>query len=221
MKMVIDSGASTNVVDKGLWSELKRQKIACESKKCDKKLYAYGSKEPLKVLGTFLASTNVAENEVQAEFVVIDGEGEALLGRETALQLGVFKLGVPVYTLQSKEAIMSDCKQVFDGAGKLKDYQVKLHVNPNATPVAQPVRRTPFSLRDKVKRKVEEPVSMDIIEPVNGLTPWVSPAVVVPKQNDEIRLCVDMRRANEATIREHYPVPTVDEVLESLKQSSV
>ena len=62
---------------------------------------------------------------------------------------------------------------------------------------------------------------MDIIEPVNGLTPWVSPAVVVPKQNDEIRLCVDMRRANEATIREHYPVPTVDEVLESLKQSSV
>ena len=221
MKMVIDSGASTNVVDKGLWSELKRQKIACESKKCDKKLYAYGSKEPLKVLGTFLASTNVAENEVQAEFVVIDGEGEALLGRETALQLGVFKLGVPVYTLQSKEAIMSDCKQVFDGAGKLKDYQVKLHVNPNATPVAQPVRRTPFSLRDKVKRKVEEPVSMDIIEPVNGLTPWVSPVVVLPKQSDEIRLCVDMRRANEATIREHYPVPTVDEVLQSLKQSSV
>ena len=102
MKMVIDSGASTNVVDKGLWSELKRQKIACESKKCVKKLYAYGSKEPLKVLGTFLASTNVAENEVQAEFVVIDGEGEALLGRETALQLGVFKLGVPVCQIANK-----------------------------------------------------------------------------------------------------------------------
>ena len=81
--MVIDSGASTNVVDKGLWSELKQQKIACVSKKRDKRLYAYGSKEPLKVLGTFSVSTKVAENEVQAEFVVIDGEGEALLGRET------------------------------------------------------------------------------------------------------------------------------------------
>ena len=83
MKMVIDSGASSNVVDKGLWSELKQQKMACVSKKCDKRLYAYGSKELLKVLGTFLVSTKVAENEVQAEFVVIDGEGEALLGRET------------------------------------------------------------------------------------------------------------------------------------------
>ena len=62
---------------------------------------------------------------------------------------------------------------------------------------------------------------MDIIEPVNGLTLWVSPVVVVPKQNDEIQLCVDMHRANEAIIREGYPIPTVDEVLQSLKQSTV
>ena len=47
VKMVIDSGASTNVVDKGLWSELKRQKTDCVSKKCDKRLYAYGNKEAL------------------------------------------------------------------------------------------------------------------------------------------------------------------------------
>ena len=37
VKMVIDSGASTNIVDKGLWSDLKQQKIVCVSKKCDKK----------------------------------------------------------------------------------------------------------------------------------------------------------------------------------------
>ena len=59
-----------------------QQKIASVSKKCDKRLYVYGSKEPLKVLGTFSASMIVAENEVQAEFHVTDGEGEALLKRE-------------------------------------------------------------------------------------------------------------------------------------------
>ena len=42
----------------------KAAEIACVSKKCDKRLYAYGSKEPLKVLGTFSASTKVAESEV-------------------------------------------------------------------------------------------------------------------------------------------------------------
>ena len=166
----------------------KAAEIACVSKKCDKRLYAYGSKEPLKVLGTFSASTKVAESEVQAEFVVIDGEGEVLLGRETV----EVRCSSLYTTVQRIEMIMSDYKEVFDGVGKLKDYQVKLHVNPNVPLVAQPVRRTLFSLRDKAKKKVKELVSMDIIEPVNGLTPWVSPVVVVPKQNDEIQLSVDM-----------------------------
>ena len=89
---------------------------------------------------------------------------------------------------------------VFDGERKLKGYQVKLRVNPNVPTVAQPVRRTPFSLRDKVKKKVEELVSKDIIEPVNEPTLWVSTVGLVSKQNDEIRLFVDMRRANEAII---------------------
>ena len=53
-------------------------------------------------MGTFSASTKVAENEVQAEFVVIDGEGKALPGRETALQPGVLKLGIPLYALQAQ-----------------------------------------------------------------------------------------------------------------------
>ena len=45
--------------------------------------------------------------------------------------------------------------------------------------------------------------------------------MVVPKQNDEIRLCVDMRWANEAIIRERYQRPSVDEVLRNLNQSTV
>ena len=221
VEMLIDSGASTNVIDKNLWSKLKQDKIKCVSRKSDKKLYAYGSKQPLNVLGTFSALVRVERKEIEAEFVVINGEGAALLGRETAIQLGVLKLGTRICTVTSSETIMSDYKEIFEGVGKLKDYQVKLHVNPDVPPVAQPVRRTPFSLRDKVKEKIEELVAMDIIEPVEGLTPWVSPVVVVPKQNDEIRLCVDMRRANEAIIRERYPIPTVDEVLQSLNQSTV
>ena len=59
----------------------------------------------------------------------------------------------PPTILQSKEVTMSDYKKVFDGVGKFKDYQVKLHVNPNVPPVAQPVRCTPFSLHDKVKKR--------------------------------------------------------------------
>ena len=47
-------------------------------------------------------------------------------------------------------------KKVFDGVGKPKEYQVKLHVNPNVPPVAQLIRHTLFSLCDNAKKKVEE-----------------------------------------------------------------
>ena len=48
----------------------------------------------------------------------------------------------------------------------------------------------------------------------------MSPVVIVPKKND-IRLCVDMRQANEAVIRERHPIPAVDELLQDLNQSTV
>ena len=70
-------------------------------------------------------------------------------------------------------------------------------MDPKVPAVAQPVRHTPFSVREKVKEKIEELIAMDIIEPVEGVSPGVSPVVVVPKLNNEIRLCLDFRRANE------------------------
>ena len=45
--------------------------------------------------------------------------------------------------------------------------------------------------------------------------------VGVPKSGGDIRLCIDMRRANEAILRERHPIPTVDEILQSLKGSKV
>ena len=60
------------------------------------------------------------------------------------------------------------------------------------------------------------------IEKVSGPTTWVSPAVFAPKPGkDDVRICVDMRCANEAIQREKRPIPTVDEVLEELNGSTV
>lgn len=92
---------------------------------------------------------------------------------------------------------------VFAGVGKLKNYQLKLHVDKTVQPIAQPVRRLPFGLREKVEKKLDELLEKEIIEEVsNTPTTWLSPLVVVPKPDGDIRICVDMRRANEAIVRE-------------------
>ncbi|PFX16885.1 Uncharacterized protein K02A2.6 [Stylophora pistillata] len=106
--------------------------------------------------------------------------------------------------------------------GKLKDFQLKLHIKDNVKPVAQPVRRLPFGLRDKVDEKLDELLGKDIIEEVShNPTEWVWPLVVVPMTDGDIRICGDMRRANSARERERQPIPTIEEVLYDLNGSTV
>ena len=45
-------------------------------------------------------------------------------------------------------------------------------------------------------------------------TEWVSPLVIVPKKNGKLRVCVNLKKVNAATIGDHYPLPITDHVLE-------
>ncbi|CAB4015033.1 Hypothetical predicted protein, partial [Paramuricea clavata] len=201
--------------------DLKKKHIKCTSRKTTKKLYAYGSTTPLIVTGTFTADVNVADRHETTEFTVIEGKGEPLLGRKTATELGVLKLQIPEQFVNSVTDRVARHKVLFQDIGKLKEYQMKLHIDPQVRPVAQSVRRTAFSLRGKIEEKLDKLLREDIIEKVDGPTPWVNPVVVVPKANGEVRLCVDMRCANTAIIRERLPIPTIDAILQDMQEGCV
>ena len=217
--VLINSGAFCNAVDKDTWEDLKSQGTKCKSEKGTQKLFPYGSAETLSTLVKFRTSVQLEDHAVEAEFVVISGKGRPLLGRETVVQLGVLKLGPQVNSIDS--ALRVKFKECFEGIGNLRGYQAKIHVDPEVLPVAQNPRRVPFSLREKMELKLKELQEADIIEKVEGPIPWVSPVCVVPKPSGDIRLCVDMRRANEAVLRERHPIPRVDEVLQNMNQSTV
>lgn len=190
------------------------------------RLYPYGTDTPLDVAGTFQGQIACAGRTVTATFVVVTNETSgSLLGRKTAGDLGLFQLNPDVNVISptgtSSEKIVIENPEVFNGVGKLKDFQLKIHADPTVRPVAQPPRRIPFHLRKQVAAKVEELERLDIIEPAEGPTPWVSPLVVVPKSNGEIRVCVDMRQANLAVERERHPIPTIEETLQEMKGASV
>ena len=99
---------------------------------------------------------------------------------------------------------MQQYPRLFQGIGKLKDVEIKLHIDKQVKPVAQPARRIPFHLRQQVEKQLKLLEQQGIIEQVEGPTPWVSPLVVIPKKNGEVRLCVDMRMANRAIDRRHH-----------------
>ena len=224
LHVLADSGAYSNLIDERTWEQLKAKHIKCTSNAApqNKQIYAYASDKPLEIKGTFECEVRAGKGREKAEFVVVRGRGVSLLGKQTATKLGMMKVGIDVGAVTSHaEQFRHEFPEVFTGLGKMKDTQITLHIDPSVTPIAQPLRRTPFQLRERVEGKLKQLVELDIIEPVAGPTPWVNPTVIAPKRDGDIRPCIDMRRANEAIIRERHSIPTVDEVLQGLNGSTV
>lgn len=229
LDMLVDSGSDSNVIGITTWQKLKDNNIKCVSSKSSRNLFPYMSDKPLPVKGTFKADIKAGDQVVKdAQFTVIDGEGQPLLGCETAKQLQVIQIGLNLDTTRSDVKAVGvsnnwqqQFPEVFTGLGKIKNRQIKLKIDPEVKPIVQPVRRPPFGLRKKVEKKIEQLLDADIIEKVEEPSEWVSPVVIVPKPNDEVRVCVDMRRVNEAVMRERHPIPTVDETLQEMTESTV
>ena len=112
------------------------------------------------------------------------------------------------------KAIVENRAKVFSSLGRMKHHQVELIVDKDVTHVAQQQRRIPFHLRAKVDNELNRLLEQDIIEriPDTEATEWISPVVIVPKRDDNIRLCIDKRAANTAIKRIRHPIPMVHDI---------
>lgn len=215
VNVLIDSGAKCNVINEKCWSYLKGKQIKCKSRQTDRKIFPYGQSNALQLIGEFDCVIKAGQKEVDANFVVAKGDGRALLGYPTAKALGIIKIGTE---LQVNNMIVVGKGDT--GIGKLKDFQLKLPIDPSFSPIAQPLRRVPFKIRDQIREQIDELLRQDIIEKVEGPTPWVSPVVPVYKDTGKFRLCVDMRLANQAIVRERFPLPIIEEFLYKVRGSN-
>lgn len=213
VELLVDSGADVNLIKPETWEAMKQKKISVKSsvKGSSKVLKGYGSDKPLVVVGSFEAEVVIGVKKVVAEFFVVQGGQRDILGDYTAKQLGVLKVGLNINRVNATKEPFS----------KISGVQAHIRVNPHIKPVFQPLRRVPIHMEVAVDRKIEELLRRDIIEPKIGPTSWVSPLVVVGKASGEPRLCLDLRRVNEAVIRERFPMPVVEEYLARIGRGKI
>jgi hypothetical protein len=121
----------------------------------------------------------------------------------------------------SGQTILHAFPHLFHGIGQVKRKEIKLHISNTVTPKQRPQRRITFHVRKDVEQELKRLEQLDIIEAVDGPTPWVSPIVVVPKKSVEIRICVDMREVNKAIGREKHLMPTLDDLIADLNGAVV
>ena len=89
-------------------------------------------------------------------------------------------------------------------------------------PCINPPRRVPIALQHKIKEELTKMEKMGVIKKVTEPTEWVSSMVAVGKKNtDKLRICIDPRNLNQAIMREHYPLPTIDDITHKLTGAKV
>lgn len=206
--MAIDSGAAANLIDPVTWEHLKKAnaKINFQAN-VDRTFKAYGSEDLLELTGMFTAEIEAGGNTTQATFYIAKDGRQCLLGDDTAKELKVLKIGYNIDAVREQTTTFP----------KIKGVIVEIPINSNIPPVQQPYRRVPFALEDKIAQKLGSLLDQDIIERVRQPSAWVSPVVPILKDSGEIRLCVDMRRANQAVLRETHPLPLVEELFAGIK----
>ena len=97
-------------------------------------------------------------------------------------------------------------------------YSIK--INPTVKPVVHGPRRQPAALLPKITTKLKEMEREGHLAKVKQPTDWVS-SMVVARKGDKIRICLDPSDLNKAVRREHYPIPTVEEIASKIPEAKV
>ena len=128
---------------------------------------------------------------------------------------------VDEFISQHLDSIINEFKDVFKKElGRLPG-EVHLKVDSGVTPNVAAARRIPVALKDKLKVELEKLVKKDVIEPASEPIPWVSTLALVVKKNGNLWICIDPRPLNKALKREHFQLPTLDDLLPKLADSKV
>ena len=72
------------------------------------------------------------------------------------------------------------------------------------------------TLKDIVKQELQKLLNVGFIYPISD-SKWVSPLVVVPKKViGKWHICVDFQELHKATLKDYFPLPFIDKVLDTL-----
>ena len=91
---------------------------------------------------------------------------------------------------------------------------VKHNIITEGPPIRQKYRRVPQAMKQVVRDEVDKMLEKGVIR--QSVSPWSSPIVLVRKKDGTWRFCVDFRKVNAVTHKDAYPLPNIEETLDSL-----
>ena len=245
LKAKLDTGAQGNILPVRIYRNMFPENLTADGlpkpgalHQANTVLTAYGGTH-IKQYGICTIQCEYKGAQATANFFVTQAEGPAIIGLPTSLQLKLVTLncalqkearvspapkGVDTRSkpIKDKEDLIAQYPECFDGIGK---FEGKYHitVDPSVPPVIHSPRRVPISMKDDIKRELEDMEARGIIAKVQEGEPtaWVNSLVYRRKANGTLRICLDPKDLNKAIRREHHVTATLEEILPKLAGAQV
>ena len=119
------------------------------------------------------------------------------------------------------EKLIRECKDVFTWTyDDMKTYDPSIieHTIPpkeRGKPYRKKICNINRKLAPLVKKEIEKMLDVGIIRPIRHTT-WVFNHVIVRKKSKETRICIDFRKLNQVSLKDNYPLPNMENLLQSV-----
>ena len=213
LRCQLDTGAHANVIN---ISQL--QQVAPNAQiKNTKQILVSFSHHRMTPRGYTILPVRFKDRESWVKVYVIDSKQNPILSGKACHALNL---------VQRAHQLDTDLKELLDRHPDLENasgatpgtYSIK--IDPTAKPVVHGPRRQPAALLPKIVDKIKEMEKEGHLAKVMQPTDWVN-SMVVSSRGEKIRICLDPADLNKAVKREHYAIPTVEEIVAKIPDATV
>lgn len=207
----IDTGAEISVIP------VKFVKDEGRIIKTSIKLITYNNTvvNPIGVLKLFVECKNNVKMEI--EFAVTRENFHPIISGEDAESLNLIKR---INSFEMYSDFLKKFEPQFTGLGCIPGHY-KIKLKENFIGHVQANRKIPYGLQENLEKTLLDMENKNIISKVEYPTDFVNSLIIVEKPDGRIRLCIDPRQLNDQIMREHFTIPTLDDILYRLNGKSL
>ncbi|XP_068249716.1 uncharacterized protein [Palaemon carinicauda] len=137
---------------------------------------------------------------------------------EVLNNLDLFLNHLSPWQSQDLKNVISSHSTLFNDFPRKSDLPLHdIELVPGTAPIRQQSYRVGPEKKSKMKEEVEYLLRHGLARP--SKSPWASPCILVPKEDGSYRFCTDYRKINNVTIKDSYPLPLIDDLIDSVGQA--
>ncbi|GFW03131.1 retrovirus-related Pol polyprotein from transposon 17.6 [Trichonephila clavipes] len=126
----------------------------------------------------------------------------------------------PNFSSQRRDVESTFRNHRYDRPNKIKTTDIELSITvTDDKPIYHSPRWLPFTEHDIVDKQIDEWTQNGVIEPCSSA--YASQVLVVHKKDGSPRVCIDFRKLNRVLVKDHYPLPLIEDILDKLQDTRV